>query len=91
MAFFGCQYIYIHSASKKDPTENGLCKCERRWWLVSTNYLHNVFSPLVLLARTTLRQTDRQTDITYLLLLLLTPNKTCSVIAKMIQSTNGAF
>lgn len=53
-------YIYLYPAREKDPTENGVCKCERRSWLVSTNYLHNVFSPLVLLARTTLQQTDRQ-------------------------------
>lgn len=27
-------YIYIHSASEKDPTENGLCECEGGGWSV---------------------------------------------------------
>lgn len=58
-------YIYIHSASKKDPTENGLCKCEGGGWSVLPTrcILATGF------ARSDYLTTDRQTDITYLLLL----------------------
>lgn len=64
MAFFWLPvylYIYIRRVIKIQlKTDSANAKV-----VVGQYYLHNVFSPLVLLARTTLQQTDRQTLPTY--------------------------
>lgn len=72
-------YIYIYIRRVRNiqlRTDSANAKL-----VVGQYYPPDVFSPLVLLARTILRQTDRQTDITYLPT-YYPLTKRCSVIAK---------
>lgn len=88
MAFFWLPvylYIYIRRVIKIQlKTDSANAKV-----VVGQYYLHNVFSPLVLLARTTLQQTDRQILPTYLPTYLLPPNKTLFCDCGMIHLQRG--
>lgn len=73
MAFILAASIYIYIRRVRNiqlKTDSANAKL-----VVGQYYLPDVFSPLVLLARTILRQTDRQTDIRYLPTYLLPPKQ----------------
>lgn len=70
-------YMYIHSASEKYPTENGLYKCEGGGWSVLTTYIMYSRDWFCSPGLPYNRQTDRYYLPTYYPL-----TKRCSVIAK---------
>lgn len=88
MAFILAASIYIYIRRVRNiqlKTDSANAKL-----VVGQYYLPDVFSPLVLLARTILRQTDRQTDIRYLPTYYYYPlNKTLFCDCEMIPLQRG--